>query len=140
MKSLRLTALFLSLILIVTAATDLAAFTAAVELFNQRKLPEAQKAFEAIAAADVKNANVQFYLGRLALQRGDEEKAVACLETAVALLLGWFFQSFLIGVPFGDPLTYLGIPALLLGVALFSCWLPARRAAKVDPMVALRSE
>jgi len=70
------------------AAVDPAAFSAAVDLFSQRKPLEAQKAFETLAAADAGNADVQFYLGRIALQRDDHEKAVACLEKAVALAPG----------------------------------------------------
>ena len=46
----------------------------------------------------------------------------------------------LYGVKLGDPLTLVVIATLLALVALFSCWLPARRAAKVDPLVALRYE
>lgn len=76
---------FSTLTLLASAAVDPAAFTAAVELYNQRKPLEAQKAFETLAAADAGNADAQFYLGRIALQRDDHEKAVAYLEKAVAL-------------------------------------------------------
>jgi predicted permease len=46
----------------------------------------------------------------------------------------------LYGVGVGDPVTLIAIVALLMLVALLACWLPARRAAKVDPLVALRHE
>jgi predicted permease len=48
--------------------------------------------------------------------------------------------SFLYGVSAADWPTYILIAALLLAVALFACWLPARRATKIDPLIALRSE
>jgi predicted permease len=46
----------------------------------------------------------------------------------------------LVGVSPSDPLTYLSVAALLTFVTLLACWIPARRAMRVDPMVALRYE
>jgi putative ABC transport system permease protein len=62
------------------------------------------------------------------------------IGAAGALAASSVLRSLLFGIGATDPATYVGVALLLVGVALLASWLPARRAANVDPVVALRSE
>jgi putative ABC transport system permease protein len=62
------------------------------------------------------------------------------LGSVAALGVSRFLSSLLVGVAPWDPVTYAAVDALLITVALVACYLPARRATKVDPSTALRYE
>jgi ABC-type antimicrobial peptide transport system permease subunit len=78
---------------------------------------------------------------RLVLRQG-------MMLTLIAVALGWpaawmlakMASSFLYGIQPHDMLTFVVVPPFLLVVALAACYLPARRAASIDPMQALRAE
>jgi predicted permease len=68
--------------------------------------------------------------------------ALAGLAVGVggALILTRFMQSLLFGVRAADPVTFVVIPVVLVSIALLASYVPARRAARVDPVVSLRAE
>ena len=66
--------------------------------------------------------------------------AGAAVGIAVSLGVTRFLASFLYGVKASDPITLIAVSVLLSVVALAACYIPARRATKVDPLVALRYE
>jgi len=77
----------------------------------------------------------------LVLREGVSRTAVGiALGAAGALAAGRWLRSLLYGVTATDPAVYAGVVAVLVAVTLAACLLPAWRAARVDPLVALRGD
>jgi ABC-type antimicrobial peptide transport system permease subunit len=66
--------------------------------------------------------------------------AGSVIGCGVALAITRYLKSFLFGIKAADPTTFLGAVGILLVIVLAACYLPARRAVRVDPLVALRYE
>jgi predicted permease len=78
---------------------------------------------------------------RMIIRQGMTLAVVALIPgLAIAWGLAKLFTSFLYGVPAHDVATFAVVPVCLAAVALLACWIPSRRAAKVDPSRALRHE
>jgi putative ABC transport system permease protein len=78
---------------------------------------------------------------RLVLRQGLRLAAAGtAIGLGLALALTRWMESLLYRVSATDPVTFAGIAALMLFVASAACYLPARRASRVDPMIALRYE
>ena len=66
--------------------------------------------------------------------------AGAAVGLVCALIVSHLMAGLLYGVRPSDPVTFVGVALLLIGVALLACYIPARRAIRVDPLVALRHD
>jgi ABC-type antimicrobial peptide transport system permease subunit len=64
----------------------------------------------------------------------------AVVGIVLAFVLSQALRPLLFGVPPLDPVTFLGVPAVLLAAAVVAAWLPARRAGRVEPVKALKGE
>jgi ABC-type lipoprotein release transport system permease subunit len=78
---------------------------------------------------------------QLVLEQGARLAAVGMvLGLGTALALGRFLRSLLFEVSLFDPGTLVAVPLLLAAMALLACWIPARRAVRLDPVEAIRAE
>jgi ABC-type antimicrobial peptide transport system permease subunit len=78
---------------------------------------------------------------RLVLRSGAILTALGlAIGAAGSMVVTRSLTSLLVDVPRHDPTTYAVVTLLLAGIALGACWIPARRATRVDPIVALRYE
>ena len=127
--SMRLTAAFAVLALIL----------AAVGVYGVMAFAVAQRTREVgirMALGAQRNSVVRLMLAR--------SVRVLAVATAVGLPAAYgaaqLIRRQLIGIKPLDPITYIAVPVLLAAVALVACWIPARRAARVDPVIALRAD
>ena len=78
---------------------------------------------------------------KLILKQGMFLAAIGSLCGLVIALGGArMMKTLLYGVSTSDPVTFTCVALLLLSIALLACWIPARRASRVEPMIALRAE
>src|SRR5579871_1679468 len=128
---------FTMLMLIVFAATAL--LLAAVGIYAVMSYAVNRRAHE--LGIRVALGATRRGIAELVLRQGMRLAGIGTIcGIAAALALTRLMSGLLYGVRPADPLTLIGVAALLTAIALLACYVPARRAVAVDPIVALRSE
>lgn len=116
-----------------------ALLVASIGLYGVRAYTGARRTRE-IGIRIAIGANAREAVG-LILRKGLRGSLVAAgIGLGLSLLVGRLLAAMLFGVSAADPVVFGGAAAMLVAISLVACWLPARRAARVQPMTALRTE
>jgi putative ABC transport system permease protein len=125
--------------LLMSSFSGIALILAAVGIFGVISYSTSQRTHE--IGIRIALGAQQHNVLRMILGQGTKLALLGVAAGAVAaLLLTHFMASLLYGVSAIDPLTFGAVCIILLGVAVSACYIPARRAMRVDPMIALRHE